>query len=434
MKKIDLSDRETIEIGLVRQQPLKTIGEYINKETSSVSREIKKHRIFVPGSYYAGNDCKYAKSCTQRHLCGDERCPMYCYTCNKNCHSFCERYETTKCLKYEKTPYVCNGCNKRRYCKEDRYFYDARVADREAHNIRVEASEGAHLSKNEISTINDIIKTGVKKGQPLSHIFFTHENELIISQRTAYRLIDSNVLEVRNIDLRRKTHYKKRRKKRKDENPFLNQKFRQGRSYQNFLSLIDGKSDYTVTEMDTVKGKKGKGKVLLTLLLRRNSFMLIFIMPDCKADSVIDRFDFLEKGLGTECFKRLFGTILTDNGSEFKNVDLLEHSCITPELRRTSLYFCDPMASGQKGRLEKNHEYIRYVLKKGTSFNPFSQDDMALLMSHINSVKRPGLQDMSPFELIEPFDEDMKKLVKLMSLKEIHPDKVNLTKSLLIKV
>ncbi len=433
MKKIDLSDRETIEIGLVRNQPLKGIGELINKETSSVSREIKKHRIFVPGSYYAGNDCKYAKSCTERHLCGDMRCPMYCLSCNKDCHTFCNRYETTKCLKYEKPPYVCNGCNKRRYCNEDRYFYDARVADRAAHNTRVSASEGVHLTDDELDKINGIIKVGVKNGQPLSHIFTTHENELIISQRTAYRLIDSNILEVRNIDLRRKTHYKKRRKKKKEENPFLNQKFRQGRSYQDFLRLIEGKSDYMVTEMDTVKGKKGKGKVLLTLLLRRNSLMLIFIMPDCKAESVIDRIDFLERGLGTECFKRLFGLILTDNGAEFKNVDLLEHSCITPGLTRTSMYYCDPMCSGQKGRLEKNHEYIRYVLKKGTSFNPFTQDDMEVLMSHINSVKRPGLQDMSPLELIEPFDEDMKKLLKLMSIREIKADNVKLTKALLIK-
>ncbi len=30
--------------------------------------------------------------------------------------------------------------------------------------------------------------------------------------------------------------------------------------------------------------------------------MIIFLMPDCTADSVIDRLDYLEKGLGKECF------------------------------------------------------------------------------------------------------------------------------------
>ena len=36
---------------------------------------------------------------------------------------------------------------------------------------------------------------------------------------------------------------------------------------------MDGRSDYEVVEMDTVKGKPGSGKVLITMLLRRNSVL-----------------------------------------------------------------------------------------------------------------------------------------------------------------
>lgn len=433
MNKLNLSDRETIAICIVKKYPLAKIGELLNRSTSSISREIKKHRIFVAGSYYAGNDCKYAKNCTERALCGDRSCPMYCYVCDKNCHNLCKNYVSTKCMEYTKPPYVCNGCSKRRYCYDDRYFYDARVADRNAHEERMAASSGAHLTDDELANINLILKTGLKKGQPLSHLFATYENELIISERTAYRLINDGVLEVRNIDLRRQTRYKKRRKKLTGESSVLSQKFRQGRSYQDFLAYMEGKSNSSVVEIDTVKGKKGKGKVILTMLLRRNSVMIMFIMPDCTAESVIERFNFLEKGLGTECFRRLFGTILTDNGSEFKRVNELEDSCITNGITRTSMYYCDPMASGQKGRLEKNHEYIRYVIPKGTSFNPLSQEDLSLLMNHINSTKRPGLQDRSPYELVDYDDEDMRMLMKLMSLEEIPAKEVNLTKSLLFK-
>ena len=100
LNKLDLSDRESIAIGIVRKQPLSSIGNILNRSTSSISREIKKHRIFVAGSYYAGNDCKNAKHCTERHLCGDLNCPMYCYSCNKDCHQYCKNYVTTKCLKY----------------------------------------------------------------------------------------------------------------------------------------------------------------------------------------------------------------------------------------------------------------------------------------------------------------------------------------------
>ena len=52
--------------------------------------------------------------------------------------------------------------------------------------------------------------------------------------------------------------------------------------------------------------------------------MLLFLMPDGKAESVKRVFDYLEAGLGIEVFRRLFPVILTDNGSEFKKVDELE--------------------------------------------------------------------------------------------------------------
>lgn len=433
MKKIDLNDRESIAIGILRQQPLSKIAKILNRSTSSISREIKNHRIFVAGSYYAGNDCVNTQHCTERHLCGDEKCPMFCYSCNKNCHLFCSNYSTTKCLEYTKPPFVCNGCSNRRYCNEDRYFYDARVANKMAHETRKAASEGVHLTSEEVKTIDQILSVGIKNGQPISHLFATYENELIISERTAYRLIEDGILSVRNVDLRRKARYKKRHKKNNEPSSVLKQNYRKDRSYQDFLKYMQNKSEHDVVEIDTVKGRRGVGKVLLTMLFRRNSVMIIFVMPDCKAESVIEKFDFLEKGLGTECFKRLFGTVLTDNGSEFKRVNELEGSCITPGILRSNFFYCDPMASGQKGRLEKNHEYIRYVLPKGTSFNAFSQEDFTLLANHINSVRRPSLYNLSPYEVINPEDNDMRMLMKLLSFEPIPADEVNLTNSLLMK-
>lgn len=79
MGKLNLSDRETIAIYIVKDYPLADIGVLLNRSTSSISREIKKHRLFVAGSYYAGNDCKYAKNCQEIGLCGDKSCHMYCF-------------------------------------------------------------------------------------------------------------------------------------------------------------------------------------------------------------------------------------------------------------------------------------------------------------------------------------------------------------------
>lgn len=97
------------------------------------------------------------------------------------------------------------------------------------------------------------------------------------------------------------------------------------------------------------------------------------------------------------------------------------------------LYYCDPMQSGQKGRLEKNHEYIRYVVPKGTPLSSYTQDDMTLLMNHINSTKRPGLGDKAPYELISENDKGMHLLMKVRDLHLIPADEVNLTPGLLKK-
>ena len=105
---------------------------------------------------------------------------------------------------------------------------------------------------------------------------------------------------------------------------FKDQSYREGRTYEDYEAEMKLYSEYSVTEMDTVKGRRERGKRLLTMILRRNSIMLMFLMPDGTAASVKRVFDYLEAGLGTECFRRLFEIILTDNGGEFKKVDQLE--------------------------------------------------------------------------------------------------------------
>ena len=209
ISKMKFDDRESIEIGVARKQPLKRIAKLLNRHPSSITNEILKHRIFVKGSYYAGNDCNGAKGCTKRHVCGDETCPMFCYSCPKDCHKYCADYYSTKCHAYNKPPYVCNGCDNRRYCNDDRYFYDAKVADRKSIETRKLSREGIHLSDEELSGVNSVLSEGIKKGQPLAHIFAVHEMEIPITKRTAYIYINDGLLDVRNIDLRRQTRYKK---------------------------------------------------------------------------------------------------------------------------------------------------------------------------------------------------------------------------------
>ena len=128
---------------------------------------------------------------------------------------------------------------------------------------------------------------------------------------------------------------------------------------------------------------------------------------------------------------RLFPVFLTDNGGEFKKVDDLE---LTSDYEfRTNVYYCDPMASWQKPHIEKNHEYIRYVIPRGRSLNPYTQEDMTLLMNHINSTRRVSLGNKAPYELINEEDKDMMALWHLLKMDLIPPDEVHLMPDLFVK-
>lgn len=434
---MDLSDRIAIETGISNKDSFKKMGKLLQRHPSTIAHEIKENRIFIPGNYFLRKDCRFVRQRVQHHVCGDESCEENCCRCRSvDCQKYCEKYVSRACHKFEKPPYVCNNCSEKKLCSKDKYIYSAKYADAAVTRRRSESRQGIRISDEKKSEMDELITRLVKKGQPLTHIYAEHENEMPVCLRTLYNYIDDGELTVKNIDLRRKTGYKKRGKGHQPSLGFANMEFRQGRTYTDFEYAMKVKyTEDEVVEMDTVKGVREQGKRLLTMIFRRNTVMLLFLMPDGKAESVKRVFDYLEAGLGIEVFRRLFPVILTDNGSEFKKVDELE---LTSDedgflVYRTSLFYCDPMASWQKGCIEKNHEFIRYAIPKKKSLNPYNQDDITLLMNHINSIKRPGLGNKSPYELVGKDDEDFHELMRLLKMHLIPPDEVHLMPDLFVK-
>ena len=102
------------------------------------------------------------------------------------------------------------------------------------------------------------------------------------------------------------------------------------------------------------------------------------------------------KRMGTYEFLSVFEYILTDRGSEFGDPVALETGL--DEIQRTSIYYCDPMRSGQKGGLEQAHTMLRMVLPKGTSFEFLTQWDVNLIVNHINSTPRESLKGSTPYD------------------------------------
>lgn len=429
---LDCSDRIAIETGLQQGLTFARIAKRLERHPSTIAHEVKTNRTPIPGRFPMGRDCTEVRKCAVRNLCTEPYCKKICRTCmRQDCRLVCKRYLPIKCSKVEVPPYTCNICIDKRLCTKSRYLYSAKFADAACTRRRSESRSGIRVKGKALAQMDRLISRLVKKGQPLRHIYAEHKEELPISLRSLYNYIDEGVLTVKNLDLRRKTGYRPRKKATTTLPGFHKQMYRKGRTYEDFQAFVKKQPSVSIVEMDTVKGVRESGKRLLTMIFRENNVMLLFLMPDGTAESVVNVFDFLTSTLGLEAFKRLFPVVLTDNGSEFKHVKNMEFTCTND--RRTRVFYCDPQASWQKPHVEKNHEFIRYVIPRGKSLTPYTETDIARLMNHINSVKRKSLSDKSPYDLIQPGDRDMKWLMTILEMHTIPPDDVHLKTDLFRK-
>ena len=138
-------------------------------------------------------------------------------------------------------------------------------------------------------------------------------------------------------------------------------------------------------------------KGILTFFLTREKLFLAFIMNRCTKGAVKLVFNKLEHQLGTYDFLTLFNTILTDRGSEFGDPESLENGI--NGIMRSSIYYCDPMRSGQKGGIEQAHTMLRMILPKKTSFEYLTQWDLRTIVDHINSTPRESLGGRTPYDV-----------------------------------
>ena len=424
-KHMTLSDRIYIEQALSNHDSFKDIAAVLKKDPSTISKEIRKHRRPKDGSHYhLKNNCALLSSCNRSRICDGKLCNYLCKrskTCD--CTKHCPDFFPYLCPKLKKPPYGCNGCSNHA-CRHDKFFYRAKDADTSYEQTKHECRQGINLTPEERAALDELVAPLIRNGQTMDHIFTEHKEEIPCSERTLYRYIDSGILSVRNIDLPRKVKYKPRRQS--DTSEKLTRECTIGRTYTDFLEYLEQYPETNVVEMDTVVGPE-PGKVILTMLFRNSTFMLAFLMDNTKSESVINVFHFLQRELGTEVFSRLFPVILTDRGSEFSNPWAME--CDEYGEILSKVFYCNANAPYQKGRLEKNHEFLRYIMPKGTSFDAMTQKYITLAVNHINSTARGSLNGRTPFELASMLLDE--KLFKLLHLEPVEPDKVLLKPALL---
>ena len=281
---------------------------------------------------------------------------------------------------------------------------------------------GISIGEEACMELDNFITPLIKKGQPISHIYNVCSDKIPCSKSTLYRYVNAGALSLKNIDLRSVVRYRPRKKKQLTKDTTS----RKGRTYLDFQGFVEANPDAPIWEMDVVEGKKG-GKVLLTLFSRETKLMLMFLLEQNTQDEVLSTINYLEELIGPGLFFKTFQVILTDNGSSFLNANEIETSAFSNK-RRTYLFYCDPYASFQKGGIEKNHEYIRWVLPKGSSFDRLSWYDVALLASHINSIARDSLNGLTPYKAMKAANPSLLRRVYLL---DIPAAEVTLTPGLL---
>ena len=354
-KHLNLSQRIIIESNLNENISLRKIGTMLGKPHTTVSREILTRRVLVRGNHF---------------------------------NNF-----NTKCDKTDKAPFVCNGCPNRNKCRKNRYFYYAEDANNDYRKTLVESRQGIDFENDEFRKMDKVIKEEVDKGHSFYMIIEDHP-EFDIVERTLYYYQEKGYLSCKNIDLPRLVRYRKRKRnvpKNKTERK------------ENACRI----NHYV--EMDTVEGIKGHS-VLLTLNFVPFNFMISYKLESQTISEVTDKINKLKKILGYELFHKIFPVILTDNGKEFKRPDLIEDN--GSDVVKTKVFYCDSRRSDQKGSIEVTHEYIRRYIEQGTDLDKYSDDDILLMMNHINNTKREKLKGKTPYELMEEKigKENIKKL------------------------
>lgn len=413
---LTVQERIIIEKGIENGSTKAAIALTIGKDKSTVGKEIKKHRELVHKSSYKIN-CANMKNCSHNHVCDN-----------------CADFKPFTCNRRDRSPGACNGCSKYTHCRYDKYRYKADFSHKKYREDLVDSRTGINMPYEECKAMADIIVPLIEAGHSPYHIVTNHP-ELNISEKTLYNYIENGIFRefgLLDIDLRIKTKRKITKKasnkyKKREDKKYLN-----GRTYDDFINYTAENKNLSVVEMDTVYNNGSTGPFMQTFKFLDYSFMFIVYQEEKTAKSMVEGVDLLEKILGKDLFSEEVAIIKTDRGSEFCDAEGFEKE--ENESRRTRIFYCDPMASGQKGSLENNHKEIRYICPKENDLKDLglnSQEKANLIVSHINSQSKEHLKGKSPLEVMEFMNPALYQKFKDFGIERINKDNIVLKPYLL---
>ena len=387
-KRLTIEDRILIEQLLKLNYKLKDIANAIDSYPSTISREIKNRRV------------------------------------SNNSLIICD--------KTNRYPFICYNCPKKVSCKMKKYFYNYKEAQKNYDNKLKYSRIGIDMSMDEVEYWNDYFKDKLKnKNQPILHIFKNIENEFPKSIQSFYKYVHKGYFPSINDEmLARSFSYKPRNKKEPIKTISKDNIIKKGRKLTDFEEYIENNPHANIVEMDTVIGKFEDKKCIMTLYFRKSKLMLMFIIKKYKPSEVSKVFETLRNKLGNDLYKKMFEVILTDNGWEFSKPEDIEFDPNTGK-KLINVFYTESYSAWQKGGIERNHEFIRYIIPKGITFDNLTKKNITDMMNNINNVQRKSLNYQTPYlNFQKEYGEDIAKLFHLIPIQK---DEINLSYKLLNK-
>ena len=412
--------RDQIEIMLNEGKLLKEIAAALGRDPRGIKYEIVTHRQLMVDHRFK-NSCGLQASCSKSHLCNSCTSGKCKYCSFASCSSLCNDYSPypncKTCLRF---PYVCNGCKEVKHCTLPKFYYKSHQAQLEYAANVTNWKIGTRLNDVQLKELDRIVSEGVKRGLSLDVIIQT--NHLNLAVTTLYRLIDQQLLSVKNIDLKRKVRYHQRTNSKPKAKP-IHYDYLKGRTFSDFQEYYLSHPEANIWQMDTVEGIRG-GAAVLTLLHTKSRLQLLFKIKSICMEEVIRVFDAIKSYLSIEVFQEVFECFLTDNGKEFKNPESLIIDSITGE-SLSAIYYCEARRSDQKGTCEKNHEHFREFIPKGIDIGKYSNTDMNRISNNVNNYPRRSMAYKSPLEVFLALGLN-KKTLELNHLTKLESSKVEL--------
>ena len=250
-------------------------------------------------------------------------------------------------------------------------------------------AKGAPLKLGNDKEFATFVEDMVLKGySPGAILLYIKENGLKFNTKvcrvTLYSYIDKGIfLKVSNKNLLRKGERKIKAEKKKEAKKLPNVEH----SIERRSPEINARNTFGHWEGDSVIGKINKGETVLTLTERLTRMELIIKSPGKTAASTVRMLNRLERKLGSASFRQIFKSITFDNGTEFSDTEGMEFSPYTRK-RRTTVYYCHPYCSSERGSNENQNGFIRRFIPKGTAICNYSNEYIANVQNFINNYPR----------------------------------------------